>query len=78
MSDAPIFTRDPLVANVLTKMAKRAEDGRKTYGDTMEQATKPFDKWIEDTQEELMDAVVYLEKVKQDYRAALTKVKKSK
>jgi hypothetical protein len=30
----------------------------------MVQATKPLHKWIDDTQEELWDAIVYLEKIK--------------
>ena len=78
MADTPfIFTQDRLVRNILKRMADRAEEGCVTYGGTMEAADKPFDKWIEDTQEELMDAVVYLEKVRLDYLKALSIVKKT-
>ena len=35
------------------------------YGNTMRTAQKPLIDWITDTQEELLDAVVYLEKVKE-------------
>jgi hypothetical protein len=45
-------------------MAKRADEGLITYGGTMEQASKPLIEWINDAQEELMDTLVYLEKVK--------------
>jgi hypothetical protein len=35
-----------------------------TYGDTMKDATKRTTHWIVDIQEELWDAIVYLEKLK--------------
>jgi hypothetical protein len=45
-------------------MSKRADDGIKKYGSTMLHSKKSFVAWIDDTQEELWDAIVYLEKLK--------------
>jgi len=65
MADTPfVYTQDRLVRGILIRMAKRAEEGRVTYGGTMEQASKPLEDWIVDAQEELMDTLVYLEKVR--------------
>jgi len=76
MSKAP-FTRDPLVQSVLERMIARSEEGCETYGETMEKATKPFDHWIVDAQEEAWDLIVYLEKIRQDYLRAYEDAKKS-
>jgi len=59
-----VYTQDRLVRGILKRMAKRADEGLITYGGTMEQASKPLIEWINDAQEELMDTLVYLEKVK--------------
>ena len=56
---------DPLVDKVCEKMKRRAAEGIIKYGNTMRTAQKPLIDWITDTQEELLDAVVYLEKVKE-------------
>lgn len=72
-----ISTLDPLVHNVIERMARRADAGTIKYKGTMQDAHKRFDEWIVDTQEELMDAVVYLEKVRQDFLKALEDLKKT-
>jgi hypothetical protein len=46
-------------------MLSRSNEGIIKYGNTMRTADKPIIDWISDTQEELLDAVVYLEKVKE-------------
>ena len=38
------------------------------FGNTMDQANKSLHEWILDTQEELADAIIYLEKVKEQLR----------
>ena len=58
------LTKDPLVAAIRQRANDRANNGMVTYGDTMKDATKRTTHWIEDTQEELWDAIVYLEKLK--------------
>lgn len=76
--DAPlIYTQDRLIRGILRRMVRRAEDGVQTYGCTMEQADKPVDQWIIDAQEELWDAIVYLEKLRVDHANILTEVKQN-
>lgn len=60
--------QDPLVQRVVDNILKRSEVGMKTYKVSMEDADKPVEDWITDAQEELTDAVIYLEKVKQKIR----------
>jgi|TARA_R110000803_G_C11709707_1_gene286741 FAD synthase len=63
-----MMTKDPLVQKVIDRMADRSESGIKKFGNTMDQANKSLEEWILDTQEELMDACLYLEKLKEDLR----------
>ena len=57
-------TKDKLVQGVIDRIAKRSEIGIKKFGCTMLQSKKPTIAWINDTQEELADAIIYLEKFK--------------
>ena len=59
-----VFTKDPLIMNLLQSFAKRSEQGIEEYKGTMGTAQKPLEDWITDVQEEMYDACVYLEKVK--------------
>ncbi|QDP62425.1 MAG: hypothetical protein GOVbin3393_33 [Prokaryotic dsDNA virus sp.] len=71
MSNRPIIdTEDPLTHELLQRFCKRANDGIASFGTTMQEAHKPFDVWIVDAQEELWDAIVYLEKVRLLYNNA--------
>tara|TARA_R100000700_G_scaffold25861_1_gene32669 strand:+ start:332 stop:529 length:198 start_codon:yes stop_codon:yes gene_type:complete len=56
---------DPLVEKVAKRMLQRSNAGIIKYGNTMRTAEKPLVEWINDAQEELLDAVVYLEKIKE-------------
>jgi len=57
-------TKDKLVQGVIDRIAKRSEEGIKKFGCTMLQSKKPTIAWIDDAQEELADAIIYLEKFK--------------
>ena len=57
-------TKDKGVQRILNRMAHRSEKGIVKYGNTMETSKKSLFSWISHAQEELMDAVIYLEKVK--------------
>ena len=63
-------TKDPLVQKIIDRIARRADKGIKKYGNTMETSTKPIKSWITEAQEELGDAIVYLEKVKKGLAGA--------
>lgn len=55
---------DSIVQAVLDKYVKRSEVGQKKYGTTLEQNNT--DDFLNHLQEELMDAVLYIEKLKHD------------
>ena len=63
-----IKTKDSIVRKVLKKMDKRSLIGQRKYGDTMESEIKRREKslyhFMEDVQEELIDALLYLESAK--------------
>jgi len=63
-----IKTKDAIVRKVLAKMDKRSLLGQRKYGDTMESEIERREKglfhFMEDVQEELMDALLYLESAK--------------
>ena len=63
-----IKTKDAIVRKVLKKMDKRSLIGQRKYGDTMESEIERREKglyhFMEDVQEELMDALLYLESAK--------------
>ena len=63
-----IKTEDKIVQKVLRKMDERSLIGQKKYGATMmdeiEGQKKDLNRFLVDVQEELMDAVNYIEKAK--------------
>ena len=56
--------RDPVVRNVVDKFVKRSDVGYAKYGSTLDDERrlkmKGLQKYLNDVQEELMDAVLYL------------------
>jgi hypothetical protein len=57
---------DPILMNVMTKYYERSEKGIKKYGTTLENNSLPLMDWLNHLQEELMDATLYIEKLKQE------------
>jgi len=53
---------DPIVTEVIDKFKQRSEIGIKKYGTTLEDNNN--DDFLNHLQEELMDAVLYLQKLK--------------
>ena len=51
---------------VAKKLLLRAKIGEKKYGTTMERNDLSLEEWLNHLQEELLDATVYLEKLKQE------------
>ena len=49
--------------SVCKKILDRAKVGKEKYGVTMERKDLNFKQWMTHLQEELMDAIVYIEKV---------------
>jgi hypothetical protein len=59
-----IPTDDLIVSAVIRKMYQRSQVGIKKYGTTMERDDLSFTDWVTHLQEELMDSIIYLEKLK--------------
>ena len=55
---------DPVVETVIQRFKQRSEIGQQKYGTTLEGNNLPFLGWVQHMQEELMDAILYLEKMK--------------
>jgi hypothetical protein len=57
---------DPIVAAVIRKMYNRSQVGIKKYGTTMDRDDLSYAEWLTHLQEELMDSIIYLEKLKHE------------
>ena len=72
MSDFVTITNDdPIVYRVALKMRKRSEEGMRKYGVTMMRQDVTTLEWINHAQEEAMDFIIYLERLKHDYEEML-------
>jgi len=56
---------DSIVMNVLTKFVQRSQFGKQKYGTDLDRTDLSILDWIQHAQEEHMDAILYLEKLKQ-------------
>ena len=58
------FATDSIVNTVIQRFIQRSEFGQKKYGVTLDRTDLKTHDWIQHMQEELMDAILYLEKLK--------------
>jgi hypothetical protein len=58
--------RDPVVERVVDKFVSRSDVGYAKYGVTLDEDKSNIFQWINHLQEELMDAVLYLQKLKEE------------
>ena len=56
--------RDKIIERVINKIKSRSDVGYKKYGVTLKDDDQPLHVWLTHIQEELMDAVNYIEKAK--------------
>ena len=57
---------DSIVQAVIRKFQERSAVGIKKYGTTLDRTDLKLGDWIQHTQEELMDAILYLERLKKE------------
>ncbi len=57
---------DSCVKSVIEKFIKRSELGMKKYGVNLDRTDLKVIDWISHAQEELMDGILYLEKMKKE------------
>ena len=67
MSKQEIEFRDPVVKRVVNKFVSRSDVGFAKYGVTLDKDPSEMFEWLNHLQEELMDAVLYLQKAKETH-----------
>ena len=60
-----IESKDELVHDVIRKFDERSAVGYAKYGSTLRGDVDNIHRWLNDVQEELMDAILYLQKCKE-------------
>ena len=64
--------RDPVVRNVVDKFVSRSDVGFEKYGSTLDderrRKMKGLTKYLNDVQEELMDAILYIQAAREELR----------
>jgi len=73
MKQKIINFRDPVVERVVDKFVDRSDVGYKKYGVTLDKDPSEMLEWLNHLQEELMDAVLYLQKAKEKHEASSSK-----
>ena len=59
--------KDSIVNSVLMQFKERSSVGIEKYGTTLDRQDLSTLEWLKHLQEELMDATLYIEKLKQEY-----------
>jgi hypothetical protein len=59
--------KDNIVNSVLMQFKERSSVGIEKYGTTLDRNDLSTLEWLKHLQEELMDATLYIEKLKQEY-----------
>jgi hypothetical protein len=60
---------DSVVKSIVNKFLERSSLGKKKYGTDLDRKDLSTFDWINHAQEELMDGILYLEKLKQELEA---------
>jgi hypothetical protein len=58
--------RDPVVQSVVNKFVDRSDVGFKKYGKTLRDDDSDVFQWLNHVQEELMDATLYIQRLKEE------------
>ena len=61
-------TTDSVVYSIVQQFIQRSDFGFKKYGTNLDRTDLSVLDWIQHAQEEHMDAILYLEKLKQEYQ----------
>lgn len=70
-----IQIQDKIVLSVLARFKERSEIGIKKYNTTLERTDLKTLDWLQHAQEEAMDFVLYLERLKHEYKRETNKNK---
>lgn len=61
-------SKDQIVNNVVEAFLSRSNEGLKKYGTTLSREDLSTLEWLQHAQEELMDAVLYIERLKKNFQ----------
>ena len=64
--DGKLHELDSVVSSVIDQFTSRALMGKKKYGVDLDRTDLSLLEWIEHAKQEHMDAILYLEKIKQE------------
>ena len=69
-NDVSYYFRDPIVKQVVDQFVSRSDVGYNKYGQTLDserrEGVKNLGEYLQDVQEELMDAILYIQAAKED------------
>ena len=68
ISNESLESLDSVVREVIKKFVERANVGKKKYGTDLDREDLSVTDWISHAQEELMDGILYLEKLRKELR----------
>jgi len=60
------YVTDTVVTSIINQFVKRAQFGKEKYGTDLDRKDLTTLDWIEHAKQELMDGILYLEKLKQE------------
>ena len=69
MSHEDGMEKDTVVASVIRSFQERSRAGQLKYGTTLDRTDLTPQQWAQHMQEELMDAILYLERLKREMAA---------
>ena len=62
--EGEIKTNDSVVNSIISQFAERSKMGYEKYGTTLDRTDLSLLDWVQHAQEEMMDGILYLEKIK--------------
>jgi hypothetical protein len=69
---------DPIVLKVMAKYYERSQAGIKKYGKTLDRDDLELTDWLTHAQEEMMDATLYLQRIKEELKDIKEEIASSK
>lgn len=67
-SSSRVEIKDTIVEEVVRKYQERSAVGILKYGTTLDRTDLSLDNWLQHVQEELMDATLYIERLRRELR----------
>ena len=64
LSQESQVTKDSVVNSIISQFAERSRVGLEKYGTTLDRTDLSLLDWVQHAQEEMMDGILYLEKIK--------------